>query len=142
MRDYPRLPDPPAPEPDDSAALYGCRLLQWYLQAGVYCTSSPEQLQAAEHSAYVAVTARGILPIAVDRLSDVRHAIHDQLRRLERIAAEAPAPALADGCSPIGAPADDEPGGPSGRVPRRPYPINNPPAAGIRIPEPAPVINF
>lgn len=123
---YPRLPNPPEPEPDDTAVLYGCRLLQWFLRTGVFCTCSPEQLAAAEHSAYVAVTARGILPIAVDRLSDVRHQIHDQICRLQLIASEHQehqAPGSAAGCSPIGAPDDDQPGGPSGRVPRRPYPI-------------------
>ena len=141
---YPRLPDPPAPAPDDTAVLYGCRILHFYLQTGIYCTSNPDQLKAAEYAAYVAVTASSILPIAADRVSAVRHAIAAQLARLDAIAAEAIAqPAARASGTPsgatIGRPGDDGPGNPGSGVPRRPYPIVNPPAAS-RLP--APMINF
>ena len=139
MPDYPRLPDPPHPDPDDTAVLYGCRLLQFLLQTGVYCTCDAEQLRLAEHASQYAVTARGILPAAVDRLSTVRHEIHAQIGRLA-IVSDAPGSLPASPDATIGAPGNDGPGNPGGRVPRQPYPLSHPPA-GDRLAVPI-VLNF
>ena len=129
MPDYPRLPDPPEPAPDDTAILYGCRILYFLLATDVYCTATGDQLALAEHASYVAITAPGILPAAVDRLSAVRHEISATLRRR---AAEAPQPAPQAGCLAASAPIDGRTDGYNGnggpRIPRRPYPIA--PAAG------------
>jgi hypothetical protein len=134
---FPRLPDPPAPDPaGESAVSYGCRILYFLLSTDVYCTCSDDQLLAADHASHVAVTAPGILPRAVDRLSRVRHEIAATLRVRVQLAAEqaqySPAPAS---CTPAGgANGDgwqDGPTDPSGRVPRRPYPFG--PAAGDAI---------
>lgn len=141
MPTYPRLPDPPAPAPDDTAILYGCRILRWLLETDVYATCNAEQLRAAEHAAYVAVTAPGILPAAVDRVSAVRHAIAAQLRRLAQLATEGAPPACQLLGAPIGNRADDGPGNPGSGVPRRPYPATSPPA-GSQVPLPVPVIQF
>ena len=139
MPDYPRLPDPPEPAPDDTAILYGCRILQFLLQTDVYCTATVDQLKAAEHSAYYAVTATGILPAAVDRLSAVRHEIAATLRRRTADAEQTAQDAQPAGLAPPGAPIDERADGYNGnggpRVPRRPYPLA--PASGDRLPIPA-----
>ena len=136
---YDRLPDPPVPDPaGETAIVYGCRVLYFLLETGVYCTCTDDQLRAAEHASRVAVTAREILPAAVDRLSAVRHEISSTLRRRAALTAEQTAQQPA-GCT-IGSPGSDSPDDPSGRVPRRPYPIA--PAPGDRLPVPVPVFDF
>lgn len=134
--DYPRLPEPPEPAPEDTAILYGCRLLSFLLTTGVYITATDEQLKLAEHASYIAITAPGILPLAVDRLSAVRHEIAATLRR--RTAEQTAQDAQSAGLAPPGAPIDGRTDGYNGtggpRIPRRPYPIA--PASGdsLRIP--------
>ena len=139
MASYPKLPDPPAGDPEaETAILYGCRLLTFLLQTGVYVTATDEQLELAEHASSLAVTAPGILPIAVDRLSDVRHEIAATLRRRTAEAKLTQDPPAA-GCRPIGEAIGGRTDGYNGdggpRVPRRPYPLA--PAPGDRIPVPA-----
>lgn len=143
---YPRLPDPPQPEPTDTAVLYSCTLLRWYLQTELYCTSTAEQLKLAEHAAHTAVTARGILPAAVDRVSAVRHAIAGQLALLARLQAESQE-APPTGCTGVqDARANGGQSGPSDgsggmREPLRPFPRINPPA-GVAVRPAIPTINF
>jgi hypothetical protein len=134
MPDYPRLPEPPIPDPEDTAVHYGCRILYFLLQTSVYCTATDDQLKLAEHAAHVAVTALGILPIAVDRIAAVRREIGATLRRREQLGAASlqdaqPASQAACRATLDGRP--DDRTDPSGRVPRRPYPVG--PSTGDTI---------
>jgi hypothetical protein len=134
MTQYPRIPDPPTPDPEDTAVHYGCRILYFLLQTSVYCTATDDQLKLAEHAAHVAVTAPGILPIAVDRIADVRREIGATLRRREQLGARSvqdASPTSQAACSATRDGRPDDRTDPSGRVPRRPYPIG--PSTGDAI---------
>lgn len=122
------LPVPPQTCPDVPAYAYGMQILAYLLHGQadgqeLYGLLSDEDLELANHSSQYAVTAPEILPLAVDRLSQIRHRIVQVLRdrATERTAAICP------GASPVcpGAPHDV----PGGRLtPLEPQPKPRPPA--------------
>jgi len=112
---------PPTQSTDQDRLMYGISLLAYLLSADVdlYGMCSDDQLALAEHAAYFAVTAREILPRAVDRISEVRSRILHVLaaRKLE-------APVQPTAVAPTRTPAPNE--GPM--APLTPKPYTRPPA--------------
>lgn len=68
---------------------YGLRILTFVLETRITATLDRDQLELADHFASVAVQSREIEPIAVDRISEARHAIKRSLREIRRRAHEA-----------------------------------------------------
>lgn len=124
------LPVPPASCPDVPTYAFGMQLLAYLLRAQAdgrecYGLLSYEELELANHSSQYAVTAPEILPLAVDRISQVRHRIATILRQRDQERNHA-----APGMGPADAQAhyqdDDQDGG--RLTPLLPQPKPRPPA--------------
>jgi hypothetical protein len=123
------LPTLDPQQPDETGLQYGARALAFILQTGVIGTLDTPTLARADQAAGFAVSARGIYPLAADRLSEVRHWIAAVLRQR---AAQVPAAAEVPPSRP-----DDRPTlGPM--APLAPAPITQPPAPVYRVP-PTPI---
>src|SRR5258706_6692876 len=78
---YPaQLPHCAPEQPTEGTLGHGLRVLAFILAESVTATLSDLELERAEYAAGFAVTAREILPIAVTRISDVRHIIASILK--------------------------------------------------------------
>jgi hypothetical protein len=98
---------------------HGLRVLAFILAESVTATLSDLELERADYAAGFAVTAREILPVAVDRISAVRHVIDKTLKARRR-----PDP-VAEILS--GRPVDTRPNeGPMAKL--LPIPVTEPPA--------------
>lgn len=69
---YPALPQPPRPQPGDTAQGYGLRVLSFVLETGVTATVPTRALELADHVYPIAIGAKDILSTAVDALSETR----------------------------------------------------------------------
>jgi len=105
----------------EPTAYYGLRLLTFILQTGITATLSDDDLKLADHAALTGVRGKDILPLAVDKISAVRHTIVLVLKfraHLDQLEAE-----------PIVSTAGPRPSTePTSTVPREPLPIVNPPS--------------
>jgi len=120
---------PPRPhlEPGQPVAYHGLSVLAYLLaHEETYGLFADRDLELAEHAAYIAVTARDILPAAVDTISTVRHRIAAVLKhRAEETAApiETPShypdskPYSAGSGHPVPVPPPPPPTQPPARVP-------------------------
>lgn len=140
MPDYPRLPDPPAPDVDSSRESYGLTLLAWIIRERCPVTCTDEQLALALHVAPIASAVRVTVDAnkrrsvdyrieAADAVADAKRLILELQRMRARLAELTPAPTIAPE-----APTVD--GG--SRVPRQPIAPQLPPApsyADRRAPE-------
>jgi hypothetical protein len=72
---YPELPVCRPQDGSESTIDHGLRVLAFILREHVTGSLTDVDLEHADYAAGVAVTAREILPLAVDRISDVRHQI-------------------------------------------------------------------
>jgi hypothetical protein len=149
---YPKLPEPPAPEPDQTAEQYGLQILAFIVREGVACTCTAEQLELALHVAPIAAAVNVTGPkddrridyrtVAADAVADAKRLILGTQRIATLIARETAARAVAS--LPAAPPVildddhDDEQRYPG--VPRSPYPIS--PAPGTYARPPAPILNF
>lgn len=77
---YPPLPTVAPPTSDDTAYSYGMRVLTFLLATDCTATVSTEDLELAEHVSCYAVASRDISPVALKRISDIRHVIALVLR--------------------------------------------------------------
>jgi hypothetical protein len=88
------LPRCPVQGTDESSLGHGLRILAFMLAENVTATLSDLELERAEYAAGFAVTAREILPLAVDRISDIRHVIACVLKARQTLEAPIVQPAL------------------------------------------------
>lgn len=119
---FPTLPTP-APERATEGTLgHGLRILAFMLEHNVTATLTDLELERAEYAAAFAVTAREILPIAVDKISNLRHLIHKVLQSRK---------AYADAvtCDTPSDPDVRPPAGPMARL--QPQPIRRPPSGDL-----------
>jgi len=102
---------------------HGARVLIFIFETGCTATLSDRELEHADRAAHYAIIARGILPAAADRISDVRHQILATLRA--RRPAASSKPEIIDGGQLTGKLGI---GGPGDREPLQPKPYSRPPA--------------
>lgn len=119
-----KLPELDTRQPDEPTAHYGLRVLTFMLHTGVTATLTDDDLRLADHMARVAVSAPEILPIAVDKISAVRHTIALVLKDREWYA-EGIIVSIPEGPKAI---RPDPSGPPSEAVLAKPYPLVTPPA--------------
>lgn len=76
------FPLPPQRSASVDVLAYGCALLTYLLAVDVYVYGllTDDDLEIANHASQYIVTSAGILPIAVDNISAVRHEIMSVLR--------------------------------------------------------------
>jgi hypothetical protein len=126
---YPRLPEPPAPEPGATLQGRGLEILSFVLVSGVTATVDTRDLELADYAFPLAVANHDVSPLAVERLSDARSAITAALR----VRAQDAASAAQAGPGEAIAPAPDVQGGALVPVPQRPTP-RPPQAPAVRPP--------
>lgn len=125
------IPDAPQPTPEMTAYVYGCELLLYVMQQPrplCYGNLSDDALAALEHSAHSAVTAPGILPVAVDTISAIRHEVYKVQQWRKARTAQPDHQEQAGSSQPAGRNPPNE--GPMAKLIDRP--IANPPA-GQRV---------
>ena len=110
----------------ESIVDHGARVLSFLLAYSCTATLNDSELAHADLAAHYAITARGILPTAADRISDVRHLIATVQRDRSQVSQTA-APIVATGAGRPG----------SGNRPELldPRPKSNPPAPAYAKPE-------
>lgn len=77
---FPRLPEPPMPQPDQTVQQYGLSLLRFLQDTRVTATLDDDQLQTAAHVGSTAVRFRFESPAVYDQLADLERLIHTAIR--------------------------------------------------------------
>jgi hypothetical protein len=115
------LPTIDPPRAGETLHGYGGRVLRFVLEHGCTATLSDRDLELADHVYPIAIGGPGILPAAVDRLSEARHQILAALK-YRREADATPASSIPP--APIVPASHDK-----GRLaPLQPRPFSRPPA--------------